>query len=863
MSKGVRALLITDNAGTVTNTYDAVGNLLSVRDPVGNTSTMSYDIRGRKTSMQDPDMGYWTYAYNAFGELLTQRDARGQTATMTYDVLGRMKTRVNVEGTSTWNYDGCTKGIGKLCSVTGFGVSEYQYYDGLGRPYQNWSYIAGTWYALTTGFDAFSRPLTLQYPTGFRTRNVYDGYGHLCEVWSDSLSTTPAPATCGTPPPASGNERFWQANTHQSAQGLTQETYGNGMVTNYTYDPASQDLTRIVTVDSDGYTERDLTFDFDAPGNLMSRSWWDGAATRTESFGYDALNRLTQVTGPASKSATYNAIGNLLTKSDVGAYTYPAAGSARPHAVASIAGAVNTSFTYDANGNTLTGNGKTYTWTSFNKVKTATKGATTATFSYGPHYERRVKVSGPDTTHYVGKLYERLTSGTFTSHQHYVHAGNSLIGVYRTRSSGSPFMSYYFADHLGSIDTVTGDYGNVAARFSFDAWGRSRNPDGTDNPSASTDFKGFTRHEHDDDIGLINMNAREYDPQIARFVSADTIVGNNVPSQALNRYDYANNNPLSFVDPSGNLSKKWKKRLRKWAKKAWEVYAKQTVGAAYAVAGFFTGGPAGAVAGAYMGYNSIRAYEKGVPTDDILRGNVRGYAAMYFGTKTSTYIGDSIPTTSPTLIAANAGAHALAGGAASEIAGGDFRSGALSGGFGALASPYVPQNLFWGSLAAGAVGCGAAAAGGGQCNGTTFAIAGIGHAFNFLAHPKEGTLGPNQAAGCAANCRYPDLKNFGDSNYGFEINANISEGTLARLSIASSVIAFGCPECALGIWAGRVALASDLASVVAYQDRGAAIGIPAEFGSQWAVTEIWGSRTGGVRVGIAASLFFDAQAGDQ
>jgi hypothetical protein len=61
---------------------------------------------------------------------------------------------------------------------------------------------------------------------------------------------------------------------------------------------------------------------------------------------------------------------NDVSKSDVGTYTSPSTGSARPHAVASIAGSLTTSFTYDANGNMLTGAARTLTWTSFNMPAT-------------------------------------------------------------------------------------------------------------------------------------------------------------------------------------------------------------------------------------------------------------------------------------------------------------------------------------------------------------------------------------------------------------------------------------------------------------------------------------------------------------
>ena len=639
-------LSTTDNAGTVSNTYDAFGNLVSVRDPVGNTSNMGYDLRGRKTAMNDPDMGVWTYTHNAYGELRTQRDAKGQTHSMTYDALGRLKTRTTLEGTSTWTYDTGTKGIGKLASVIGLGVTESYTYDTLSRPVSTLTNINGASYTTTVSYDVNSRPLTRTYPTGFRTRNVYDPQGHLCELWSDSLSATPAPATCGTTPPVSGNTRYWKADAQEAWGALKKETYGNGTTTDYTYDPASQDLSAITTKNAANTVLRNLTLDFDAPGNLMSRSWWDGTATRTETFTYDALNRLTQVAGPAPKSISYNTIGNILSKSDVGTYSYPAPGSARPHAVASIIGTVNTSFTYDANGNQLTGNGKTLTWTSFNKVKTATQGATTVTVTYGPNFERRTKTIPQGTRHYLNG-HERDITGTLVTDRHYLHVGNQLIAV-RQSTPTTATTTYYHADHLGSVDTAVSDTGTLIARYSFDPWGKPRNPNGTDNPNATTGAEGYTKHQHDLDVGLIHMHARQYDPQLGRFISSDPLLDNGLPSQVLNRYTYVQNKPLSMIDPSGHLSKKWNKRLQRITKAlvmtpeayvadryTWKAIVRNPKAAPYvraaaqAVVGFYTGGDASAIAGTGAVFDARFAKESGVELDDALRAGGRGFVTSY------------------------------------------------------------------------------------------------------------------------------------------------------------------------------------------------------------------------------------------
>ena len=98
-------------------------------------------------------------------------------------------------------------------------------------------------------------------------------------------------------------------------------------------------------------------------------------------------NRLASATVSANiapvKTFTYDAIGNLLSKSDVGNYTYPLAGSALPHAVIGISGgAISTSFTYDPNGNQTAGLNRSITYTSYNKPSAITQGTKTLFFSH-------------------------------------------------------------------------------------------------------------------------------------------------------------------------------------------------------------------------------------------------------------------------------------------------------------------------------------------------------------------------------------------------------------------------------------------------------------------------------------------------
>jgi YD repeat-containing protein len=128
---------------------------------------------------------------------------------------------------------------------------------------------------------------------------------------------------------------------------LTQQTAGNGVVTSQTFD-ANTGLMTGITAGSAGAVAS-FGYGYDTLGKLLSRS--DTNTGLSETFGYDSLNRLTSTNvalspTPLAKTFSYNAIGNLLTKTDVGTYSYPSSGQARPHAVTSISGGlINTSFT--------------------------------------------------------------------------------------------------------------------------------------------------------------------------------------------------------------------------------------------------------------------------------------------------------------------------------------------------------------------------------------------------------------------------------------------------------------------------------------------------------------------------------------
>jgi RHS repeat-associated protein len=309
------------------------------------------------------------------------------------------------------------------------------------------------------------------------------------------------------------------------------------------------------------------------------------------------------------------------------------------------------------------------------------------------------------------------------------------VALYTTRTTGINDTRYFHPDHLNSIDTITDELGNVVERLSYDAYGKRRQANWQDATSSiiSLSNRGYTGHKHDDEVGLINMRARLYDPVLGRFVQPDTRIPGPTHSQSYNRYSYCGNNPISHMDPTGHFLKKIFKGVRralrkvsKFAKRAWRnPYVRL---AAAVAASFFTGGAAAAAWGPIAGGAAGGAAFGFVASGGNLRAAFAGAATgAAFG-----WVGNFDLQGFEKI-----GAHALTGGITSEATGGDFRSGFFGAGVAAFARTNwsIPAKV---TLRAVAGGIGAELAGGKFRNGATTAA--FAYLFNETLHDKFGEL---------------------------------------------------------------------------------------------------------------------------
>ncbi|WP_437600225.1 RHS repeat-associated core domain-containing protein [Sorangium sp. So ce590] len=194
-------------------------------------------------------------------------------------------------------------------------------------------------------------------------------------------------------------------------------------------------------------------------------------------------------------------------------------------------------------------------YTPFDLPEIITQGASTVSFAYDGDQQRIRKATPDEETLYFGDLYERVTDAATGSaeHRYHVRSPERVVAIV-TRGGAGAGTRYVHVDHLGSVDALTGEDGAVIERRSYDPFGQRRDPVwGQPVPAlfSSETTRGFTGYEGDDELGLVNMKGRIFDPRLGRFLTTDPNVQAPLSGQSWNPYNYVSNRPLSYVDPSG------------------------------------------------------------------------------------------------------------------------------------------------------------------------------------------------------------------------------------------------------------------------------------------------------------------------
>ncbi len=561
---------------TTTYEYNAVGDLLVVRNHLGHEIIMSYDTLGRQREMHDPDLGLRQYTYYPNGNLKTQADTKGQVITFYYDALDRvtLKNYTITENPDdnhdvTYVYDqALDNGIGNMYSVSNaVATITYDEYDTMVRVKSITKDLTDIG-SYTTSYEyTFSGKLKrMVAPNGYTLDYKYwAGSGHQGEIHDGGLfpignflNYTPGgqlgkifsqgPSDCTLSTVYSYNTRSGRldalATLHDNPNTIPPVNDGPVMSFEYVY-TAAGDIKEIR--DLENYLE--FTYEYDTlhrltdeyfeviPGSPISYPYQWLKNTNLEYY-YDpnyqvhAVQDIT-INDDNSVNFIYDANGNLSSGPDLtqpNISPLPSRGSIFYNAdnmpVKVSHGTdpseyIHTEFKYDGEGNRV--------------IKRISDG-------YG----------NIDTeTCYINESYESI-NGEPTN---YIFAGSLRIA-----KKDDDGISYFHKDHLGSSSVLTKfnptERDPTQEETTYISYGLQLHNQQYPPGSADTSDYKYTDQELDTSTNLYNYNARFYDPAIGMFISADSIVPNYFDPQTLNRYAYCRNNPLIYVDPNGHKPKR-------------------------------------------------------------------------------------------------------------------------------------------------------------------------------------------------------------------------------------------------------------------------------------------------------------------
>ncbi|MFN3692674.1 MAG: LamG-like jellyroll fold domain-containing protein [Candidatus Paceibacteria bacterium] len=296
---------------TTTYTYDYGGKLTSLTDALSNVRKFTYDGLGRRLYAEDlhvatsSSFGVWRYQYDLAGNLGTSTNPRGQIVAYTYDALNRTLTENAASSTgveTSYTYDSCTKGVGKLCTVVvAFATTTYGY-NNLGSMATETKQIRGTTYTTSYQYDRQGNQTMVQYPDNSVVRNTYNNAGLLDKVEQKENGGL--------------FKNVVTALDYSPAQKVTLEAIANGATTTKTYDSIHR-LTNILTTTTGTTTPSQCPSYILGSGldtNLIS--YWNhneyssgsGAVTRFDSKG---TNHLTDF------NTTLSTVGMIDTASDL------------------------------------------------------------------------------------------------------------------------------------------------------------------------------------------------------------------------------------------------------------------------------------------------------------------------------------------------------------------------------------------------------------------------------------------------------------------------------------------------------------------------------------------------------------------
>ena len=470
------------------------------------------------------------------GRLQKMTFGNDQTVQYSYDKFDRTTKEQYNNVTYEYAYDAS----GQLAKQTSTAGEEYNYeYDSLGRLIRSNEYNDGTFEQRTEHIYDASNRLTKQswYNAGGTTTMSY------AYSTTTGLLTSLNANLVGTSIPV--------AYTYQGANQLRSKAIGSVMTKAYNFGTSSGYRTALPNFvnyrDPDGnliYGDYCL---YDGNGRIVSIADSGNTSSVRATYGYDEQGQLTSAAVGGTRYAyTYDTAGNLITKTDGGtSHSYTYGNGAWRDLLTAYDGK---SITYSGGNPTKYYNGSTFTWTQGRKLATAKVGNTNISYTYDMAGVRSSKTVGStkyDFTTLSG-LVIRQTGGGKTIDFVYDENNQPLAMKYNNT------LYYYVLNAQGDVVRIVDGSRSVVASYTYDPWGKIISSSGTLADINPLRYRGYY---YDSETGFYYLQSRYYDPEIGRFINADSYASTDATGLlSTNMFAYCENDPVNKSDPDGEVA---------------------------------------------------------------------------------------------------------------------------------------------------------------------------------------------------------------------------------------------------------------------------------------------------------------------
>ena len=489
----------------------------------------SADDLDRTTQVTTSSGDVYTYTYNGEGQLHEVRDNNGTTNTAddiyyryVYDELGRLSSCVEL----TKDTDG-----DPIPSVSGNYV--YDIHSRLKE--QTWAFPDVS-YTEEFTYDTHGRLTSMRTGTDENNSTLislaYDTLSRLYTVTTPVQQTTyshTAGATTGTTTGLVSQMTLGKVNSNS----FTPVTFG------YEYDVVGN-ISKI-TESGVGYTD----YTYDTVNQLLSAKDYNTAGTLVKEYTY-----------------TYDTYGNIRTASDgTTSHTYTYGDNEWLDLLTAYDG---NAITYDTAGNPLTyHDGTTFTWRNGRELATLTKNGQTISYAYDQGGVRTTKTAGSVTHKYYyasGKLLRETWTQDSTDYvlDFLYNQNGSPYALKYTAGTAATVTYYYVLNLQGDVIRLVDSTGATVASYDYDPWGKILSvADASGNAITSTTHIAnvnplrYRGYYYDAETGVYYLQSRYYDPNIGRFINADSYASTGAGYLGYNMFAYCSNNAICATDPSG------------------------------------------------------------------------------------------------------------------------------------------------------------------------------------------------------------------------------------------------------------------------------------------------------------------------